>query len=494
MNETRITRILVVALVLLTLASTITLSVHAAPTLAASGDPTVPPLYTLRDKQVVLAGSGYTPSQALYVWMMAPTDNSSHYSGTSFTSLASGLIPPGVALAISVNMTLGTYLVSISTSSKADASQARAHFGIWGAVKPLYQRTESLTIIGGGLFPGVSAKLSIRNPAGDYVKTATIASGVKGDFNYTWRIPEDAVSDAYKIIIDGTGTFDDAQQDYVSASGFTVTQAVLSVKVSQQPNPSYQRTEKAKISLTFTYPDGSPVVNSKPNIQPVTLLLNQSAIASVPVTLSDASNGIWSAETKILTNATLSSQYRFALPATSFDDGYGNTGGAVDTFSQYFQVKNASLLISSEVNGTHIQVPFGQVSVISRISYPDGTPLTNGTVGVLVSTDSGTSALKLTYDPSVGAWRGSYSSAFWDLWRIGTWTLMVQATDTVGNSGSTTFDVAAQPYLFLVLITVIIAAVLFGRWTLSRYGRRTYFRIRKIIQKLRSLSTERRRP
>jgi hypothetical protein len=484
----------VATLVMLTLASIIPSVISAAPTLQASGAAGVPPLYTLRDNQVVLAGSGFTPNQPLYVWIMGPKDNSTHYSGLGFTTLGTGLIPPGEALAISPNMTVGTYLLSISNSSSRDASQARAHFGIWGALKPAYQRTESLQIVGGGLFPGVSAKLSIRDAPGDYVNTATIVSGARGDFNYSWRIPQDAVTGTYTVIIDGIGIFDNAQQNFVSDSTFSLTQALLSVKVSQQPDPSYQRTEKAKIAFTLTYPDGSPVVKAKPNIQPVVLLRNQSAIASVPVVLSDASNGIWSAETKMPTNATLSSQYRFALPAMSFDDGYGNKGGPTDTLSQYFQVNNASLLISSQVNGTQIQVPFGQVSIISKISYPDGTPLTNGTVQVLVSMNSGTSALDLVYDPSLGAWRGSYSSGFGDLWRIGKWTFTIQASDTAGNSGSATFDVTAQPYLFLVLVAMVIAVALFGRWTLSRYGRKTYLRIRKAVQKLRSLSTERYHP
>jgi hypothetical protein len=349
-------------------------------------------------------------------------------------------------------------------------------------------------IMGGGLFPGVSFKLSIRNPAGDYVKTATVVSGVRGDFNYTWKIPKDAITETYKVIIDGRGTFDNAQQGYIADSEFTVTQAVLSVKVSQQPNPSFQRTEKAKVSFTLAYPDGSPVLNTTPGMRPVILLQNQSTVGFLPISLFDPSNGIWIAEAKIPANATLSSRYRFALPSMSFDDGFGNKGGALDTLSGYFQVRNASLLITSQLNGTLIQVPFGQISVISKISYPDGSPLINGTVNVSVSTSISTSQITLTYDPTLGAWRGSYTSAFWDLWRVGEWTLRVQATDASGNSGTTTYRVAAQPYLFLVLVAVIVAAVLFVRWTVSQYGRKVYLRIRKILQKLRSLSTRRIRP
>ena len=483
-----------ILLLLLALTSTLPLSVGAAPILQASGDPSVPPLYTTRDKQITLTGSGYAANKTFYVWLKSPNDNNTHYSGTSFASLSSGLIPPAVAIPISPNATFGTYVLSVSDSIKRDTSDTTAHFGIWGTAKPLYQRTESVKIMGGGLFPGVSLKLSIRDPAGNYVETTTVASNVAGDFNYSWRIPQDGVAETYSIIIDGTGTFDNAQQDYVSESKFTVTPAVLTVNVAQQPNTSYERTQSPRFSMALTYPDGSPVMKSKQGLSPVTLLLNQSTVETVAVSLIDPSNGIWAADAKIPPNATPSSMYRFELPASSFDDGFGNKGGAVDTFSGYFQVHNASLVITSEVNGTQIQVPFGQVSVISKITYPDGTPVLNGTVTVFLSNSSSASKIQLMYDPALGAWRGSYSSSFWDLWRVGKWTLKVQAADLFGNSGTSTFEVAAQPYLFLVIIGVVVAVVLVGRWTVSRYGRKMYLRIRKVVQRLKSLPTERFRP
>jgi hypothetical protein len=485
----KIDRLILLIILTSTVASTLTLPVHAAQTVQASGDARTPPLYTLRDKQVTLAGSGYAAGQPYYIWTMGPKDNRTTYSGTSFTAISTGVIPPGGGLPLSANSTLGTYLVSISNSSSVDTAQARAHFGIWGTSKPLYVRTESLTVLGGGLYPGVNARLSIRNSVGDYVKTATVATNVKGTFNYTWRIPEDSVTDAYRIFVDGTGTFDNSQQDYLSELAFTVTVATLTVKISQQPDPTYQRTETAKCALAVTYPDGSPVVKSKPSLRPVTFQQNQTTVATVPLTLADPSNGVWTAEAKLLANATLSSKYRFTLAGMSFDDGFGNKGAPTDMFSSYFKVSNASLLVSSQVNGTQIQVPFGEVSIISKIAYHDGTPLRNGTVRAYVSGRG--IEIDLTYDQTIGAWRGSYSSTFGDLWHIGKWTLEVEAADLFGNLGSGDFVVTAQPYLFVILITIVVAVALFGGWVYSRYSRKVYFKLRKALQKSRPLSTER---
>lgn len=431
-----------------------------------------------------MAGSGLTPNLPYYIWVRIPTGNGTTYSGITFNALSSGLIPPAIAIPLSANPDFGTYLVSLSTSAKADTSQVTAHFGVWGTTKPLYQRTESVKIMGGGLFAGTSFKLTVRNPAGNYLLETSLASTAAGDFNDTWRIPEDSVTDVYSVFIDGTGSYDNPQQDYVSQAKFTVTPAVLSVSVSQQPDTQYQRTEQAKVSLGLQYPDGSPVVNVKSGITPVVLLQNQTTAAVASLALTDSANGIWGASVKIPLNES-SGKYRFELPATSFDDGFGNKGGTTDTYSNYFQIGNASLAISIEVNGTQIQIPFGQVSIISKVTYPDGTPMTNGTVMVDVSTGSSVSELQATYDPTIQAWRASYSSKLADLFHVGTWSLKVDAVDTFGNSGTASYDVTAQLYLFLVLVAVIVAAALFARWTVSRYGRRVYFRARKIIQRFR---------
>ena len=470
---------IVVLLLALTLITSLPTHVHAAPTLS-----TAQSLYTMRDSQVTLIGNGYS-NVPYFIWAEGPNDNHTTYTGISFTPV-SGYIPPGVGLPITSQSSIGTYMVSISTSSSNDNSEATAHYGIWGTVKPLYQRTEAAKILGGGLFAGTSFKISIRNPAGDYVITSSIIVNSNGDFNYSWRIPVDAVPETYKVLIDGTGTYDNAQQDYVSEARFSVTPATLSPAISVQPSQSYQRTELAKLSLVLTYPDGSAVANVLSDTHPVILLQNQSTVAFASLSLSDQTNGIWTVATKLPINATISSKYRFELPALSFDDGFGNKGGLTDTYSDYFTVNNASLTITSSINGTQIQIPFGAVSVISKVSYPDGTPLTNNaTVSVIVSTGSSTSLVTLSYDSTIAAWRGSYSSSLSDLWHVGTWTLKVKASDSYENTGSASYEISAQPYLIVAVIAVVASLVLVGRWVYARYGRKAYFRTRKFIQRFR---------
>jgi len=461
------------------------LVIFPTPVRAAGSLRTIQSLYTLRDSQVMLSASGLT-SQVYYVWVKAPGENNTAYSGLNFLPITGGVMPPTVGLPITPNAALGTYLVSLSTLATSDNAQAVAHFGLWGTSKPLYERTQSVQIVGGGLFPGTIFKLSLRDPSGNYVATPTIVATAGGSFNYSWRIPPNGITETYDILIDGTGTFDNAQQDYVSEARFSVTAATLAVTMIAQPNPTYERTQSATASYSITYPDGTSVTTEKTSIEPILLMRNQSTVAFSSLTLVDQANGIWQVQVRLPTNATPSRSYRFDLPASTFDDGFGNVGGSTDTLSNYFQVENASLVISSSINGTQIQVPFGQVSVISKIDYPDGTPVTNGTVMVSVSGSSSSGTMiQLNYDPTISAWRASYTSAFTDIWHIGIWTLHVEAYDALGNSGSATYEVSAQPYLFISLVGFVVIVVVCGKWIMSRFGRRLYFRVRKSIRRFR---------
>ena len=439
-------------------------------------------LYTIRDKQVTLVGSGLSPSQQYYLWVRGPAANKTRYTGTSFTPISGGLIPPDITYPLMANASLGTYLISLSTSSKVDNAQATAHFGVWGSAGPVYQRTQSVSILGGGIFPGTSLSLTIQDPAGNIVH-ATLTSTTDGDFNHTWRIPPNAITSVFTAVIYGTGTFDNPQQDFSSTAKFTVTQALLSARIVAQPNSTYQRTEVATFSISLQYPDGSPVVNSKSNAGPIILMRDQTTIGPANMTLVNPANGFWNAASKLLANATPSGKYRFEMPAMAFDDGFGNEGAAVDTYSNYFTVTNASLIITSQLNGTQIQIPFGQVSIISKVTYPDGTPLTVGSVNVVVSTGSSVTSLTSTYDPSIGEWRASYSSTLFDLVRGGRWTLKVSAADALGNSGKATYEVVAEPYLFITLIVAVVAVAFVVRWSVSRYGRKIYFRLRRILKR-----------
>ncbi|MBZ5529768.1 MAG: hypothetical protein LAN71_17975, partial [Acidobacteriia bacterium] len=165
-------------------------------------------LYTLRDKQVLLQGDGYAPRRQYAIWLQTPLDNTTRDSGFTFTTTDNGQVPPATSLAIESSLPFGTYLVSISNSTRSDAAVARAHYGIWGTDKYVYQRTDVVQARGGGVLPKASLKVTIRDPTAAFVYDSTIAANETGSFLATWKIPPDAITESYTVFIDGVGTYD----------------------------------------------------------------------------------------------------------------------------------------------------------------------------------------------------------------------------------------------------------------------------------------------
>src|SRR3989304_7373829 len=149
--------ILILVAVMLIIRFPVFVMAQAHPSLA-----TDQPLYTLRDTQILLQGEGYATKRPYVIWLQTPLDNSTRESGLTFTTTDKGQIPPAITIPIEPNSPLGTYTVSISNSTKSDAAIARAHYGIWGTDKYVYQRTEVVQARGGGVLPKTSLKVTIR--------------------------------------------------------------------------------------------------------------------------------------------------------------------------------------------------------------------------------------------------------------------------------------------------------------------------------------------
>jgi hypothetical protein len=452
------------------------------------------PLYTLRDKQVLLQGAGYEPKQTYYVWLQGPLDNLTRSTGIGFVTTENGEIPsilpvtapPTVTLTIEAASPVGTYLVSISNSSTTDLAVAQVHYGIWGTSKSLYQRTETVQTTGGGILPKATLKMTIQNPTGAQVYDATVAADETGLFQATWKTTPDALTESYSIIIHGTGTRDDPAAEFLSILRFTVTPATLNVTVHAQPDGPYQRTEKVSAEFVIRYPDATAVTNIREGILPVGFYAGQIKRAELALVASDATSGIWVAERNIQMNATLDTSYRFVIAANAFDDGYGNTGPERDVETDMFTVVPAKLQVSTSLNSTRYEIPLETVTVYVRPSYPDGSPVTNATIRARLSTAGSMVNASVGYDKNAAVWVVTYSYSLGDLLRPGAWTLSVEASDAYGNSGSAAQEIIAEPYYFIGILLVVIFAVLVVRWFLSRYWHRLYLRAKRVSSAFRT--------
>ncbi|MGB9022513.1 MAG: hypothetical protein WCC94_03655 [Candidatus Bathyarchaeia archaeon] len=432
------------------------------------------PLYTLRDKQVVLQGAGYTPRTSYVIWVQTPRDNSTRKSGFGFTTTDKGEIPPAISLPIESVSPFGTYLVSISGPSGADAAIAQAHYGIWGTYKYVYQRTEVVQTKGGGLLPTASLKMTIRNPSDAFVFDTTIAANETGTFIASWKIPADAMTGAYTMFIDGAGTYDYPDKEFVSISKFSATPALLNVTILSQPLESYERMQTVPADFVVRYPDSTPVLTIKDGLKPVALYAGQFKISNLGLTPSGVTSGIWAAQSKIPRNATLDVKYRFLFQAKMFDDGNGNIGPEKDLETNDFNIVPATLRVTVTPNATHYQVPFDTLTAYTQVSYSDGTLISNATVRAWLSRGDWRVEPSVTPESTTGGWIIRYALSWGDLIRPGSWELRAEAGDIFGNTGSGSVEIIAEPYQLIQIIAGALAVVLVVRWLLSKFWRRLY--------------------
>lgn len=477
---------LVVAVMLLLLVASVTtfpssVSAQSPPSLSTDQK-----LYTQRDTQVSLQGIGYDASKPYAIWVQSPLENSTQNSGLTFVTTDKGEIPPAVSIPIDPNAALGTYLLSISNSTGSDVAVARAHYGLWGTDKFVYQRTEVIQAKGGGILPKAALKVTVRDSIGNEAYKATLAANETGTFLTTWRIPPDAPTEEYTVFIDGTGSYDSPSADFVSKSKFSVTPAILNVTVLSQPNRSYERMQTISTDFVVQYPDSTLVTTVKDGLTPIGLYAGQFKVTDLSLTASGAASGVWTAQFKIPRNATLDEKYKLLLAANAFDDGNGNAGPVADIETSSFDVMPASLLLNTALNSTYYQIPFDAVTAYTQVSYPDGTPVSNATVRAWWIAGNIRSNATVTYDEKAAIWIVRYQFLFGDLLRFGTWTLSEEANDVYGNKGSATLDVTADPYLFLAIVLIAIAVVLLMRWLLSRYWHRIYLGTKRVLTTIRS--------
>jgi hypothetical protein len=294
--------------------------------------------------------------------------------------------------------------------------------------------------------------------------------------------------ESYTVFIDGVGTYDSPNAEFVSLSKFSVTPALLSVAVNVPPNGPYERTEVASAEFIIRYPDLSEVVTIKNGLKPVALYAGQLKTEDLSLVISGTTSGIWTAQYRIPRNASLDVNYKFQMLTKAFDDGKGNTGPGKDVETSSFTVTPATLLVSFTSNSTHYQVPFDTLTAYAEITYPDGTTVTNATVRAWLNASDSKMNATVTYDKTTPIWIIKYTFSWGDLLRLGSWRLNVEATDIYGNSGSSFLEVATEPYTLLEIVIAVAAVLLVARWLLSKFWRRLY------LETKRTLSAFRRRP
>jgi hypothetical protein len=81
----------------------------------------------------------------------------------------------------------------------------------------------------------------------------------------------------------------------------------------------------------------------------------------------------------------------------------------------------------------------------------------------------------MIYDNSTGFWYAARSLSVLDISQIGTWKLIIQAEDGIGNNGMGALEVGVQPWFMVLTIVGLIILLFFLvrgiQWFRRRYGR-----------------------
>lgn len=398
---------------------------------------------------VAVTASQLVPNAAYYVWLQGPMNASGRYTGTRFLGI-NGTIP------LSINVTRddppGTYRISLSNSNATDTRAAEARFGVFGADANTYKRTDKVLVIGGGVTPNSIVSPNVtsgQNVVSGY--PPFVSAGPNGDFNFTFRLSPSTPLGALIITLKGT-TFDNRTQPFTVSTAVNVYPTSVSINRTQQPPSSIERTDNVVMAFQLKYPDGSPVTTASPTSSLVTVLrnLDQKVIIQVPLTLLNASAGIWTATWVPPPSANLTS-YHFTYQPSVFNDSYGNRGQGASINSSDVQVKPANVVLSIQANTVNATIQRTQTIDVTIVpKYHDGSDFLNVTQMTGHIIDAGAK----TYDLNFSRTSNAYVAHLKVLVNatLGNWTVSSNVNDIFGNKGAggLTFEVIKADIKFTV--------------------------------------------
>ena len=444
------------------------------------------PVYSHLAREVLVSGYGLQASLTYFLWLQKPRLQNASYTGISFVATTTGGVPyPNVNIALDIPPSLGTYELTISASSTFDSASARCHFGVVGPARALYQRRETANFVGGGVLPGSTVRIDIRNPMDALVSNMTAVANDAGEFEHTWPIPNNVQVGTWTMSVGGIGTYDNSFERHRADGQFGVVEASLKLSIHQQPLSLYQRTETAMIAFIVKYPDQSPVTTIKAAFKPVFISRMGIKAQSLPLVLADAMNGIWRTEYAIPKNETLGKNFTFTVSVGSFDDGFGNKAPSSTLVSSQFEVASAQLTISIISPKHTYEMLFDSISPNATVKYPDGSDLVDGTVSAIFESGALRDVRPLLFHERSRSWILTYHLAITEIQRIGTWKMTLTAEDAYGNRGVISLEIGVRAFwLFVVVATSSVLAVVLVKWVSEETGLRKLLKRMKVRGKV----------
>lgn len=370
-----------------------------------------------------------------YLWLQKPKQFASNFTGVSITSI--NAVSTSTLLPISSKDPPGTYMLSLSRSETNDTREAMAHLGVVGTSSRTYERTETVTVSGGGFAPNSVISIRIGSANETFLGfPVNMTAQSSGEFSYDFKLTPSAQTGNLNATIKGL-TYD-VHQFETAYYPFEVTPSIVTVQTLKEPATQVQRTLQANTTYRISYADGSPVLVSV-NATADVILAGQ-RIISIPLVVVNATSGEWkvnwtpSASAK---NAT----YRFQFNPSNFTDPYGNKGRGTPVTSSDFDVIPAKLQTLIQANPTLQRTQVSPLTISA--AYPSGARVANVTQASVIVTRSDGMITKLL--PSLNGAQVHASFKIPVNATLGNWTVSYNVHDPWGNFGIGTFMIHVQP-------------------------------------------------
>jgi len=367
--------------------------------------------------------TGLDSNLTYYLWWRKPNDPAAHLAMPVLTRGPSA----STDMLISSSDPPGTYLVTLSRSSAINTNEASLHFGVFGTDRQNYQRTEHVTIRGGGLSANSTVNLNIRSLNGSLPGyPLNLRASASGEFTYSLKLSPSANTGTLNVTVQGS-SFDKASP--TAASAFIDVKATMINFRSASPPPAQaERTSIVTVSYQITYPDNTPVLTGKSN---ATVVGAGATIAAVPLVLTNRTAGIWTAQWVPPPSIDLF-KYHFEVNPPNFTDDYGNVGEGQKLISSDVGIIPA--ILDFTINANQQVQRTETIGIAITAKYHNGQPVSNFTniTGVLMDSGKGLHVLNLA--SSNGSLTGEFqvpANA-----TLGSWAFNFGAEDPWGNLGS----------------------------------------------------------
>ena len=252
-------------------------------------------------------------------------------------------------------------------------------------------------------------------------------------------IPAYLKSGNYFLSISSDGTFDYNYHNFTKDFQVAVYSAPLNVSISMEKK-EYLRSQLVLIYVFAKYINGT-------SVSPFSRVYVEVMGPQIPIVVKTQMNYLSSIDGWV---------YSFKLPLGSplgknnvtvtVDDLYGNIG----VNKTFFLVKPGLIQVSSSNLSSFYDRP-NLVKVFFMLSYPDGSPVSNGTYSMLISNSVYTKKYLLYYYSNYTYWFGEFKLDPSD--PTGKWNLSLVGQDLQGNFLSETFSFIVRPSALSIVLS-----------------------------------------